>query len=104
MKNIGLRVSIIGLVILLSAVEAFAGDSRSISMSCTIPAIPGVNVPLIEEKTLQTEAKPASQTALDSQKEIPQPAPAMIQQDTQEEKAINESQKTLVMVKTLYSR
>lgn len=32
---------------------AFAGNAASISVSCTVPAIPGVNVPFNEETALR---------------------------------------------------
>lgn len=48
------------LVIMLSCLinTALAGsNSYSIVVSCTIPAIPGVNVPLVEDKTDLEEQK-----------------------------------------------
>jgi hypothetical protein len=40
------------LIILLSLVNyTWAGDSFSFSVSCSIPAVPGLNAPPLEEKT-----------------------------------------------------
>lgn len=44
---------IVGLMIPSSA--AFAGDSKSIAITCTIPAIPGVNAPLVKEEIFSNE-------------------------------------------------
>lgn len=82
------------IISLLLAGVACAGDNLSLSISCTIPAIPGLNAPLIEEETLKVE----------SQKEIQPQSPTMIQQDNQEEKLMYEEQNSLVLVKTIYSR
>jgi hypothetical protein len=32
---------------------AYAGDTASLPVSCTIPAIPGVNTPLLEQEQVQ---------------------------------------------------
>lgn len=32
---------------------AYAGDTSSLPVSCTIPAIPGVNTPLLEQEQVQ---------------------------------------------------
>ena len=46
MKKMPLRIMMIALVLLSSFMEiAEAGESKTIAVSCTIPAIPGVNVP-----------------------------------------------------------
>ncbi len=52
---------------------AYAGDTTSLPVSCTIPAIPGVNTPLLEqeqvqlspetEKLIQQDAQAASTAA-----------------------------------------
>jgi len=83
---------------------AHAGDGISLSISCTIPAIPGVNVPLIEEETLKTQTDTHIAQKTEPQKETQSETPTMIQEDNQEEKLIGEEQNSLVLVKTLYSR
>ena len=46
MKNKILCRSLIGIIVILFMLGvSFAGDSATISVSCTIPAIPGVNAP-----------------------------------------------------------
>ena len=59
MKKKALKCFLIAAVIMLSSVDVgFAGDSYTIQVSCTIPAIPGLNVPL-EDKTLMPVNKEA---------------------------------------------
>jgi hypothetical protein len=41
----GKREILTGLLVLLMVSSVWAGDSVTISMSCTIPSIPGVNAP-----------------------------------------------------------
>lgn len=50
LKKIGL--TLIGVVFLLNIAEA--SDSFSIPVSCSIPAVPGLNVPLAEGTDIQT--------------------------------------------------
>jgi hypothetical protein len=77
--------------------NAIAGESTSIRLSCIIPAVPGVNVPLVKENASSaTETKNIEkQTNLYSQ--------VMFQKETQETRN-TEGQKLLVKVETIYSR
>ena len=96
---------IIGLMIMCCFNDlAQAGNSLSLSMSCTIPAIPGVNVPLIEEETLKPRVDTAKQEKVEPTEEPKPQAPSLIQEDAPEDKTINEGQNELVMVKTVYGR
>lgn len=102
-----LKKLIIGLIIFLSLADiSFAADSFTISVSCTIPAIPGVNAPLIEEETIKTgtgATAPASQEA-ELQNEIAQQVSQTAQPAIQEEKVVDNGQKSMVIVKTVYDR
>ena len=94
-----------GLMILLFLMDAAqAGDGISLSISCTIPAIPGVNAPLIEGETLKTQTDSTTQQKIEPQAETQSQTPVMVQQDTQKEEITSEEQDSLVTVKTLYSR
>jgi len=45
---------LIALLIVFSMISIAAAESKSYTISCTIPAIPGVNAPpLLEQKTVQ---------------------------------------------------
>jgi hypothetical protein len=41
--------------------NAWAGDSKTFTISCTIPEIPGVNVPAIEERITLPQEEPQAQ-------------------------------------------
>jgi len=83
--------AISSLLAMVSTYPAIAADnSSSIRISCIIPAIPGKNVPILQEtKSANTKNQVNSLVIL--------------QKDTQETKVIGE-EKLLLEVKTLYSR
>lgn len=100
MKNEWLKkVSIVLLIflpILLDGAEA--GDSFSFSVSCTIPAIPGLNAPpFIEEKTVKVETdKTVEQVKQEKEKQEEEiESPSIIQEDIDRETQL---------VRTIYSR
>lgn len=106
MKNTLLKKILIGLMILLYAVGvSSAGDSSSIHVSCTIPAIPGVNAPPItEEKTVKQETdKMVEQKTENQQAETESESPSMIQEDEKETRLAN-GKTTSVVLKTVYIR
>lgn len=98
--------NIIVITLLFSTSFVLAGNSYSIAVSCTIPAIPGVNVPLIQEKTAKPELNNNS-AATDQNANLPQEeinnTPAMFQKDTEEVRWV-EGEKDIVTLKTIYSR
>lgn len=80
---------------------ASAGDSVSIQMSCTIPAIPGVNAPPFPE---QNTAKAGAIVAPEPQEQQEEnESPAILQEDT-EEVRLADGSNALARVKTIYSR
>jgi len=100
----GAKKSIIALIMILTFTwMAQEGDSFSFGESCTIPAIPGVNAPLVEEERQNTKVEASAQKE-EPQKEPSAQSPALIQQDSQEEKTTAQEQKILATVKTVYSR
>ena len=102
MKNILIKTLIAILMVFLSIAHVLAGDSATLAISCSIPAIPGVNVPLLEEKSLRAPADIPQETTEEPEKETPQPM--LVQDDTKEEQVTSTGQQTLVAVKTIYSR
>jgi hypothetical protein len=72
-----------------------AGDTASFAVSCTIPAIPGVNVPLLEQEQLKSKS---DVTVEEKNQEEPQ---EVIQQNQTTQVNNPDSQ---VIVKTLYAR
>jgi hypothetical protein len=75
--------AVFSLLLFIGANFVFAEDSVSISVSCTVPAIPGVNAPLLEAQSIK--ANPALLTS-------------------EEEDQSSEGQKDIVLVKTFYVR
>lgn len=55
MKNKKIIAACVCGVILVASV-AFAQDSASITVTCSIPEIPGLNAPLIQDKTQPTQS------------------------------------------------
>lgn len=95
MKNILFNKGTIGLMIILSTVNlSLASDNISIPVSCTIPAVPGLNAPLIKEETVKTGET----------EEIKTDSPIMIQEDTKKEIRLADGRTISVIVQTIYSR
>jgi len=92
LKNIGLALFI---CLFLFLGLAYAGDSQTFAVSCTIPALPGVNAPLLKQEQLKSnsEAGPLDKTS--------DPAQEIIQQDSQPDTPNGASQ---VLVETFYAR
>lgn len=101
MFNKGLKIAIpfltwmiIGLYFTLLS---FAGESTSIKIGCLIPEIPGVNVAIVEEGLDLSE-----QEKIQLQQQTTD-APSLFQKD-EEIVRIVDGEKTLLQVKTFYSR
>lgn len=99
-------IDVIVITLLFSVSFVLAENSYSIAVSCTIPAISGVNVPLIQEKTAKPDLNnnPAAtdQFANLTPEEINN-TPAMFQKDTEEIRWVK-GEKYIVTLKTIYSR
>lgn len=89
MKNLFANIISSLMIIMILSSMAFAEDKAAIRASCSIPAIPGLNAPLIEEKSVK------------SQTSAPQPA---AQQEEKEEIILAEAKSNTVIVQTFYSR
>lgn len=98
MKRKGLLTT---LLVLLIASAAWAGDSVTISMSCTIPAIPGVNAPpLMTENSLknsQREEVTKKNTTATEEEQI-------IEKEERKEILLAQGEKVTTQVKTIYPR
>ena len=51
-----LKILLITLIAALIPLLGYSGDSYSIKLSCTIPVIPGVNAPLVNDNANKAEA------------------------------------------------
>ncbi len=83
MKMMLLGFAVFSLLLFIGANSVFAEDSVSISVSCTVPSIPGLNAPLLEAQSIT-----ANPTLLTSE----------------EEDQGSGEQKDIVLVKTFYAR
>lgn len=81
------------LIVLSTAGMSQAGDSLSLAVSCSIPAVPGLNVPLIEEETTRTEPEQNTIIKNEIKEESKEQMPVMLVQED-----------TAKTVKTIYSR
>lgn len=112
MKHISIKariilISYLTLILMLSmglSHKAEAQDSYSIAVSCSIPAVPGLNAPIVEEETMEpmdTKQNPGSQ-----QEETKIELAEMIRETKEEKilKAQDENSSTAVTLQTVYSR
>jgi hypothetical protein len=94
------------MAVLLMTGSASAADTFTIPVSITMPAIPGVNTPLIEEQTTKTQGNVTlpKETPEVIQKAQPREQNTTLEKTTTiiEEEARQE--KTLIFVKTFYAR
>lgn len=89
------------LLVLFIASVAWAGDSMTIQMSCTIPSIPGVNAPpLLSERLLknsqQEEVAKKNTTATEGEQII-------VKEETKEI-LLAQGEKVTTQVRTIYAR
>lgn len=105
MKNSLLNKTLIGLTILLSMLDmSWADTTTSVAVSFTIPVMPGLNAPLVEDETVAIPANTNEQKKLETFSENSETTPALIQQDTQKEALTAKEEQTTKMVKTIYTR
>jgi len=105
MKNTLFKKILLGLIILISTVNiSLAGDSISIAVSCSIPAIPGVNVPMIEEASVRTDQDQVAQKEIKAQEETKEEAPQAVSPAPEKEMLLTEEKTNSVIMQTLYSR
>ncbi|MCX5699735.1 MAG: hypothetical protein NTX01_08585 [Candidatus Omnitrophica bacterium] len=90
-----------GLLVLLMVSTVWAGDSVTISMSCTIPAIPGVNAParipevLIRNYQREDVANKNSTATVGEE---------IIEKEERKEILLAQGEKVTTEVKTIYTR
>lgn len=85
-------VLIISIVLAITLLDpAIAADNTSlIRISCTIPALPGKNMPILQEQRITNIKEPAA-------------TPVMFQKDTKEARVIR-GEKLLLDLETFYNR
>jgi len=97
MKGVLKKAIAVIIVILSFSGVVWAGDSVTFTMSCTIPAIPGVNAPLVNDKIDQKDTTVAQGS--NKQIEIEKQEPATI-----EEIRLAQGATASAATKTIYSR
>jgi hypothetical protein len=105
-KAIFRKVAFALLMVLSTATLSLAGDSASISVSCTIPAIPGVNVPLIAEDAKEQPQSNYSAAVVENVNlpiEKSNTVIAMFQKDSEEIRKVA-GENYLVTLNTIYTR
>lgn len=101
-----LKSGLISLMMLLFVVDiSLAGNSASISVSCTIPAIPGINVPPFSEEKLEKQRtdKTVEEKIKNPEKEYNTASLLIIQEERKEIRLANEKT-TSIAVTTIYVR
>ncbi|MHB8155042.1 MAG: hypothetical protein ACYDFR_03190 [Candidatus Omnitrophota bacterium] len=97
----GKREILTGLLVFLMVSTVWAGDSVTISMSCTIPSIPGVNAPARVPETLirnyqREDVANKNSTATVSEE--------VIEKEERKETLLAQGEKVTTQVRTIYTR
>ena len=97
---------LIALIILLTVTAINAplvlanGKKCHIIVRCTVPEIPGMNVPLIEEESLEVMNETGRKQVNEHQEDESKPEKII----EEEQKQADENQESFYLVKTLYTR
>jgi len=95
MKNLN-TLTIVLALLAIPLYAAYAQGNYSLAVSCTIPSVPGLNAPLIEEKTVKATPTQENANLQTETKKAPKiEAPVMIQEDTKQDAKL---------ITTIYSR
>ena len=90
-----------GLLILLMVSSVWAGDSVTISMSCTIPSIPGVNAPARVSQALMQNYQRIDVANKNSTATVGE---EFIEKEERKETLLAQGEKVTTNVKTIYTR
>lgn len=97
------KILMVALITIFALTDAaWAQDSFSVSVSCIMPAVPGVNVPLIEEETIRKGDNKTIPEKADIQEGNKIESPSVIQEE--KEIQLAQGKTSSVIVQTLYSR
>lgn len=104
MKDILKRLLTVLMLLLCFADTSFAETNASFAVSFTIPVMPGINAPLLDQdKSPQTQAPLNTQQNVETKKETESQAPTLLENEKQEESK-EPGQTSQILVKTLYPR
>lgn len=86
MKNVIVDILLAAIIISGVTASAYAGDTISLSFSCSIPSIPGVNAPANAQPDIEDDAEPAlEETSQAEPQETDANAPAVTWEELGEE-------------------
>lgn len=97
----GKKTTLTGLLLLLLVSTLWAGDSVTISMSCTIPSIPGVNAPARIPETLIRDYQREDVTNKNSTATVGE---EIIEKEEKKETLLAQGEKVTAQLRTIYSR
>lgn len=103
MKNLPKTVVLSLILLFAFSGLCFAESNFSMKVSCSIPSVPGLNAPLIEENTTQSEDSLSTQQAQLPQEEN-NSSKNIIQTGTEKEIKLAENNAQAVTLHTIYSR
>jgi len=95
---------IISTMLFVLATLSFAETTASVAVTFTIPVMPGLNAPLIEENTPIAITSAASQLNQTQQEQSGIQNTATLAKETTEEKVENTTGGPFAVLKTIYSR
>lgn len=100
------KISIICLIIILFFTGAAkAAESMVYSVSCSIPEVPGLNAPLIEEETIKPQPNtPEVKIDNDTKGKTEEQISTIVEEDTGKTPSVADKEKSFIIVKTIYSR
>lgn len=90
-----------GLMVLLMVSAVWAGDSATISMSITIPSIPGINAPALVPETLIRNYQRQDVTNKNSTATV---GDEIIEKGEKKEVLLAKGEKVTTEMKTIYAR
>lgn len=101
-----MHLTLIITISLILSNAAFCKDNYTLSISCVVPEIPGVNAPLIQEnKVKKIDEVSLKQNAQELQRESESNSQEIIQKETKEEIPLSDGKNyASVLLETLYSR
>ena len=107
MKSKCLRELLMGMIVILAFSNmAWAGNSASIAVSCSIPEVPGLNAPPFLEKTVLIEPnnpKPKG-TKIAQEEAQGEATNTVIEEESEKKILLAEGKSGSVIVQTIYSR
>jgi len=104
MKNLLTKMAVVLTIVLSMTGLALAGSTATVTVSCSIPLMPGLNTPLLEAETVKTQEETSVEQKTQEPKQTKQENETLMSQESVREEKAAEVGKTAMTVKTYYSR